>query len=239
MDNQVKALSKTDTELRVGNYIVLFGGKDLEGDTFTAKTLLESSYTKSGVLHVDFEHGRDPDKMGIGAHDVLGTVDWKTARIDENGVFVERVLNRQARYMKYIEQLIDAGVVGTSSQAVSGKVRKAANGELEAWPLMRDSLTVTPMEPRMVSQNVLIAAKSLLNEFPDSEALQNLATACPIEKSARIADIQTVRDFDEYLRDVGHSKGAAEMLIAKAKTIFVGDPREEDKAALLKRILYS
>ena len=61
--NALKTISSTDDELRVGNYIVLFGGRDLEGiasdaknadgslgEYFTKDTQLESSYTKAGVL---------------------------------------------------------------------------------------------------------------------------------------------------------------------------------------------
>ena len=90
--NELKAISRTDDELRVANYIVLFGGRDLTGEFFTPETVVESAYTKSGILHVDFEHGLDPDKVGMGADEVLGYVDWKTAVVDDTGIFVERVL---------------------------------------------------------------------------------------------------------------------------------------------------
>lgn len=103
MSNELKTISKTDDEIRVGNYIILFGGRDLTGEYFSAKTLIESSYTKSGILHVDFEHGLDPDGVGMNSHEVLGRVDWKTARIDDTGIFVERALNRQAKYMDRLE----------------------------------------------------------------------------------------------------------------------------------------
>jgi hypothetical protein len=83
MPNELKAISKTDTELRVGNYIALFGGKDLEGEHFTPETDFTSSYTKTGVLYVDWEHGlgkKIDGKSAPGPDDVLGYVDWKTAK---------------------------------------------------------------------------------------------------------------------------------------------------------------
>ena len=59
--NAFKAISKTDDELVVENYIVLFGGRDLEGvgskrvnpdgskgEFFTKNTDFESDYTKTG-----------------------------------------------------------------------------------------------------------------------------------------------------------------------------------------------
>jgi ribosomal protein L12E/L44/L45/RPP1/RPP2 len=175
--NALKTISKTDDELRVANYIVLFGGRDLEGiasprknadgsvgEFFTAATTLESEYTKTGVLYVDWEHGAGKHLDGNAApsgDDVLGVVDWKSASIDELGVWVERVLNRRSKYVRYLETLIEAGLIGNSSQAIPDQVRKKASGEIENWPLMRDTLTVSPMEPRMMTENVVSALKSL------------------------------------------------------------------------------
>jgi len=108
MNNALKAVSTTENELRVGNYIVLFGGKDLTGEFFTHKTHFDSSYTDIGLMYVDFEHGRDSEKAGNTQNNVLGVVDWKSAKIDDKGIFVERVLNRRTQYVKYLEELIEA-----------------------------------------------------------------------------------------------------------------------------------
>jgi hypothetical protein len=118
MRNELKAISKTANELRVANYIVMFGGRDLAGEFFTPETNYKSAYTDSGMLHVDFEHGLDPDRIGMKSDDVLGYVDWTTAKTDDTGIFVERVLNRQAKYMDHLESLIESKSVGTSSQCV-------------------------------------------------------------------------------------------------------------------------
>ncbi len=182
--NAFKALSETDDELRVGNYMVLWGSpeqRDLTGlvqknadgsggEFFTPETEFESDYTKTGQLLVDWEHGTGIDgAKGPGRDDILGYVDWKTAKKDEKGMFVERVLFRRNKYVKLLETLIKEGLVGNSSEAAQG-VKKAANGLIERWPLRRDSLTVMPMEPRMLSQNVLQAVKALAAEEPAFEA---------------------------------------------------------------------
>ena len=174
----------TDDELRVGNHIILFNGRDLEGiasdrknddgtkgEYFTPETQLESAYTKTGRLYVDWEHGQDPDNIELGADDVLGYVDWKTAKVDDKGVYVERVLNRRAKYMEWLEELITAGMVGNSSEAITKAVRKDKNGQIKTWPLRRDTLTVNPMEPRMMSENALHAYKSImaLTAKPEAE----------------------------------------------------------------------
>ena len=173
-DNALKAISKTDEELRVGNYIALFGGKDLEGEHFTPQTQFESSYTKTGVLYVDWEHGFGKHTDGDaapGPDDVLGFVDWKTAKVDELGLWVERVLDRRNQYMQYLETLIEAGLVGSSTEAVTGGVKTTDSGEIQSWPLKRDTMTVMPMEPRMMTENVISAVKGLAKAIPDLEAL--------------------------------------------------------------------
>jgi len=104
--NALKAVSSTADELRVGNYIVLFGGRDLEGlgsprvnadgsrgERFAPTVDLESGNTKSGIIFVDWEHGQDDEGPG---GESIGVVDWKTAKRDNRGVWVERVLNRRS-----------------------------------------------------------------------------------------------------------------------------------------------
>ena len=190
--NELKTISQTSTELRVGNYIALFGGKnkpltpggrDLtgivhdknadgsSGEYFSKNTDFESDYTQTGALHVDFEHGEDPDGVGITSDDVLGYVDWKTAKIDDKGVFVERVLNRRKKYVQWLEELIKDGLIGNSSQAVDGEGRKTADGEIVRWPLKRDTLTVMPMEPHMLTQNALAAVKALSEISPNLKSI--------------------------------------------------------------------
>lgn len=180
--NALKAVRRTDTELRVANYMVLFGGRDLEGrltdfvnddgsrgQYFTKATKFDSPYTDLGYLYVDWEHGMDED--GPGRDEPLGYVDWKSARIDEKGLFVERVLNRRNKYVQYVEQLFDQGVFGASSEAIVEQVKFKANGEITAWPLRRDTITVNPMDPRQLSQNTLTAIKSLSAQIPALKAL--------------------------------------------------------------------
>ena len=216
--NNLKAVSKTDNELVVENYIILFGGEDLSGEFFTKDTEIKSAYTDLGILYVDFEHGYDFEDTGNDQNNVLGFVDWKTAKIDDKGVFVERVLSRRSEYVKFLEELINAGVIGTSSQAVSGKTVKKSNGEIIEWPLMRDSLTVTPMEPRMIGENVLTAAKSLVGLFPGSKSLREFAGLKEKEQQKSIDLITDLKSAERYLRESGLSKSAATAFMAKVRS---------------------
>lgn len=184
--NALKALSKTDNELRVGNYMVLFNGRDLEGhftdhinadgsrgEYFTKSTQFESPYTDLGMLYVDWEHGMDDE--GPGRDEPLGIVDWKSARIDERGLFVERVLNRHNQYVKYVEELLDLGILGASSEAIAERVERKANGEIVTWPLRRDTITAVPMDYRQkLPGNTLEALKALSQRVP---ALKTIVSA--------------------------------------------------------------
>lgn len=235
--NSLKAISKTDTELRVGNYLVLFGGRDLVGEFFTKNTHFESNYTDLGMLYVDFEHGRDSDGIDNDQNQVLGIVDWKSAKVDDNGIFVERILNRRAEYMQYLSQLIDMGVMGTSSQAISAQVRKKSTGEIVEWPLMRDSLTVTPLEPRMVTSNILTAVKALSDAFPNSKSLGRLVKRG--DPGPAIEAIASLGELEDYLRDAGGlSRTEAKALMAQCKALGRRDADEglmEKVAESLKR----
>lgn len=174
--NALKAVGQTDTELIVENYIVLFGGRDLSGiankdknedgtvgEFFTKNTELESPYTKSvGRLPITWEHGEYGEQGEPGRHEALGYVDWKSAKIDDTGVFVQRVLDRRNRYIKMLEELIKQRLIGSSSEAIPGEVQKGPNGELLRWLLSGDALTVAPMEPRNLSSNTLATIKALV-----------------------------------------------------------------------------
>lgn len=230
--NNLKAISQTDTELRVGNYMVLFGGRDLTGEFFTAKTRFDSNYTDLGTLYVDFEHGRDAERAGNSQDNVLGIVDWKSRKIDSMGIFVERVLNRRAKYIEFLNQLIDAGLMGTSSEAIPGRTRRKNSGEIVEWPLMRDSLTVAPMEPRMLDVNVLTAAKALAGMFPNSKSLALLARA-----PSAFMRPGSIRDFENLLHEkCGLSAREAKRAASAAwPALMRRDDAEEQIAALLIR----
>jgi len=226
--NPLKAIGKTDNELRVGNYIVLFGGRDLEGvatrtrnldgsrgEFFSPTVQVESPYTKANQVMVDFEHGRDPDGLGLGVDVLLGRVDWKTARRDERGIFVERVLDRRQKYVQYLEELIEAGLIGNSSAAMPGAMEKKANGEITRWGLMRDTLTVQPMEPRMLLENP-VAAKAL-------EEIRNLSKT----REAAMTDQAGIKTQSPIIKE----KATMELTLEQIQTLL-----KENNTSLLEQV---
>ena len=169
--NALKAVAETDDELRVQNYIVLFDSRDLTGEEvdgfgtgnknadgstgeyFTEATEVESIFTKSGTLPIGWEHGEPIPGEPMIPHG-LGYVDWKTAQRDANGWLVERILDRRNKFIQAIEPIIRARKIGTSSEAHKSVV--ANDGRIEQWPLVGDTLTVKPFEPRMLDDNPVL-----------------------------------------------------------------------------------
>ncbi len=184
-DNCLKTVDKTEDDLTVANYMILFGGRDLEGiashrinadgtkgEYFTKGTLVDSDYTATGQLLIDWEHRSAPDVDGPDAEDIFGYVDWKSAIVDETGIFVNRVLNRRNKYVKMLESLFDAGIIGSSSEPIQKGVIKGVDGEIKEWPLRRDSFSVSPMDPRMLSVNHLQLVKALRDDPDGHEVYQ-------------------------------------------------------------------
>lgn len=178
-NNSLKTVSKTENELVVANYLVLFNARDLEGimsrqvnedgtkgEYFTKATVLESDYTNTGQLLIDWEHRKQPDSVGPDEEDIFGYVDWKSAVVDDTGLFVKRVLNRRNRYIKILEALFDAGMIGNSTEPIQKEVSKASDGQILTWPLKRDSCSVMPMDWRMMTSNHLEVVKALKDD-PD------------------------------------------------------------------------
>lgn len=179
--NSLKAVNMDDPDyIRVKNHIVLWGSsvkKDLEGifsprvnddgsigEFFTKSTDFKSAYTEAGRLEIDWEHGRDATPETPDRHDILGYVDWKTAEITDEGLLVERLLDRHHTYIQFLEKwgFFKNGLLATSSEPVQEGVLKKGNGEIARWPFYRDSITLTPMDHHMYRDvNMLKEAKSI------------------------------------------------------------------------------
>lgn len=214
-DNSLRVIRKDDETVTVGNYLLTYGKPDLEGhgsnrvnpdgskgEYFTPETKWTSPYTESGTLHVDWEHGGDVSTPELaGEHGILGYADVSTAKSDERGLFIERTLSRRNKYVDWLTDLIEAGKVGTSSQAIRGRTKRAEDGFIEQWPLFRDSLTVNPMQWENVGdlpESVINSLKALAEASP---ALANELKTAGIFAGADSEPVKTDNTSGgEYLR---------------------------------------
>lgn len=190
--NCLKALEETDTEIIVGNYLALWGGRDLEGivtkrvnddgsigEFFLRETDFESIFTQKGFVPVDWEHRRDAKGVAAPKDEVMGHVDWESAQKDAMGLWVRRVLDRRNKYIDMLYRLgwFQKGMLGTSSEPIQAEVVKAKDGALLRWPLRGDTMTVVPMEPRMMAGNELELMKSLGIPLPLDKGVKNKVEA--------------------------------------------------------------
>jgi HK97 family phage major capsid protein len=158
--NAVKIIAQDDNIATVGGYGVVFGGKDLEGETFTRATDYMLDLVPNKLVF--YEHGQREDvahKIGIVANeDVIP---------DDTGLWIQAELDKSAAYVDSVLKLIDEGVLGWSSGSVAHLARRKG-GVIKTWPLVEFSLTPTPAEPRTLGVEVI---KQMAKTDPSLKAL--------------------------------------------------------------------
>ena len=131
---------KEDGTVIVEGYGIVFGGQDLDGETFTAQTDFEMDYVPSKKTF--YSHRKDAE-----VKEELGVV--TKHRVDDVGVWFEMQLNKSAKYLRAVKQLVDKGVMGISTGTASQLMDR--NGKtIVKWPIVEVSLTPTPAEPRTI-----------------------------------------------------------------------------------------
>jgi len=172
----VKLIALDDDTAIVGGWGVIFGGKDLYGETFTKST--------------DFMLDLVPNKPVLYDHS-LGEVKHiigKAIKVEprDAGLWVEAELKRNEEYVSQVLELVQKGALGWSSGSVSHLVRMDGS-QIKAWPLIEMSLTPTPAEPRTLGVEVI---KTLVESDPSFEALMSEARAATLAASADDAEIE-------------------------------------------------
>lgn len=191
----VRAIQAEGEALRVGGYGVVWGGKDLYDTYFTPETDLWLGKFGDATLAL-YDHSFNPT-MG---REVVGQVSVRKA--DDVGLWIEAEITK---HRQYIEPLVDAGVLGWSSGAVSHLVDIDPSGQVRSWPIVEFSLTPTPAEPRTLGvrelrtlEGVIPAIRSYLPEDATETPETGEASAEP-ERAAETIEVRTleVTDMDE------------------------------------------
>lgn len=116
------------------------GGKDLDGEFFSAKTDFGLDYYPT--IPILYGHGQDGE---IGAAKV-GEISLKEIR--DKGLWVQGQLDRQGKYYDVLRELADKGDLYWSSGSLSHLVVKdARTGAIKQWPVAEATLTLTPANP--------------------------------------------------------------------------------------------
>jgi hypothetical protein len=142
LDMTVKFAEGSDTIIE--GYGVPFG-LDLDGQQFTPDTERHHDWFPKGGRPILVDHGFDSTIKFAKIGEELST------ETREEGDWVRAQLDKASKYYSRVKKLIDAGKVGWSSAAPDHKVKIAADGTIERWPVIEYSLTVTPAKPNIVA----------------------------------------------------------------------------------------
>lgn len=147
-------------------------GKDLDGEYFDETTNFCFDWFPNEGRPVLYDHGTDPEVK-------LTTVGRQTSKfVDPKlGVWVETQLDMANQYAKYILELAKKGVLGYSSGALGGYVKREANGKISQWPYIEQTVTVRPANPyALIAQD---AVKHLNDVGALPPELSELAPVAP------------------------------------------------------------
>lgn len=153
----IKALG----EYTLKGYGVVFGGKDLMGDTFTKDTDFGSDRSFVG-MPVYYEHSMRGLKSQIGA--------VKAYEFANDGIIFEIEIDRRKKYAETVMKLANEQALGQSTGAVAHLVH-AEKGMLKRWIIGELSVTPIPADPRTRADSL----KNLLSQT-DPQALGDNAS---------------------------------------------------------------
>jgi len=159
----VKILSEDAEGAVVGGIMCIYADaetKDLQGEYFTPETQTWHDTYKS--VPALFHHGLD-DTIGL-AH--VGKRVKAEAR--DEGLWVEDWLNKGSEYWKLVKPLLEAKALYYSPGSAPHLVRKDEDGRLLSYPVIEDTLTVTPAQHRLRPiERIKAAYKSAGLDLPD------------------------------------------------------------------------
>lgn len=203
-----KNLNISDVSLKMdgetgtfSGYASVFGGVDSYGDTIAPGAFSETLSTH-GVPKMFFNHQWD---MPIGK--------WLSAIEDQKGLMVRGELTAGIQVADNVRAAMKHGTLDGLS--IGGFLRK---GDFEET---KSGRTITKWS-RLVEVSPV--------SFPADESARVDLSSVKSDVTDAIEEIETIRDFERFLRDAGGlSKAAACAVIARANAIFtaVGDPSAE------------
>jgi HK97 family phage prohead protease len=223
-----KSLSLSDVDLkmqgdagRFSGYASVFGGTDSHGDTIV-KGAFDYTLRTNGKPKMFLEHSwaysAGASALPIGKFDV--------AKEDDHGLYVEGELTPG---MSLSADVLAAMKHGTlDGLSIGGFVKKGDYDETETGRVIRRWTKLVEVSPVV---------------FPaDGAARIELSSVKSAQMEEAIEAIETIRDFERFLRDAGGlSKGLSAALAARVKSMFTkGEPGGGDDTdhtgAILERI---
>lgn len=166
----LKILEQDDQTAIVGGYGVVFGGQDLDGETFTAETDFMLDLVPRKPVFID--HSEDTFVTADGKRVKLVGIDRPVGEIvevkaDDVGLYMQLQVEKSNHYWSIVNQMVGTGKAGLSSGTI-GHLARRDGKTITRWPIVEESITLTPAEPRTVGVERL---KSLLALNPSLKAI--------------------------------------------------------------------
>lgn len=209
--------SVNEKEAVVAGYGIVFGGKDLVGDTFTENTDFMWDLVPTKAVFYDHTLDADDDPLD----EEIGFADNARAKIDKFGIWIEAQIDKSKEYAQAILELVDRGALGWSSGSVGHLVRRS-NGIIKRWPIVEFSLTPTPAEPRTLGVERLKALFNAAGVALPEELAEGASQSSSVQAKGGVAETEIGENTVDELT-------VSDELIAKALEAF--DSREAEKAA--------
>ena len=189
---------------KFSGYASVFGGVDSYGDTIIR-----------GAFDYTLRNNGKP-KMFYGHDWSIPVGKYLVAKEDEKGLYVEGELTPGLSKSEDVRAALKHGTLDGLS--VGGYLKKGD------WEDSADGGRIIRRWTSLVEVSPVV--------FPaDGAARIDLSSVKHMDMDAAIEGIETVRDFERFLRDAGGlSKGLAEAMVSRAKGIFQKREVEDDAA---------
>ena len=210
-----KRISLSDVDLKMdgdagkfSGYASVFGGVDSYGDTII-KGAFESSLRTHGKPKMYLEHSwASSSNSGAG---LLPIGKFMKASEDDHGLMIEGELTPGMSVSSDVHAAMRHGTIDGLS--IGGYVKKGDYEDTDGGRVIRKWSHL--VEVSVVSQ--------------PADASARVSSIKAEDFVAAMAEIETERDFERFLRDAGSfSKSAAQALTARVKTLFNAREAEEE-----------
>ena len=177
--HELKILEQDDSQAVIGGYGVVFGGVDLDGETFTAETDFMLDLVPRKLVYID--HSEATFTTDDGKRIKLTAIDDPVGEVlevtpDDVGLYMRLQIDKANRYWNIVEQMLATGKAGLSSGTI-GHLARRKGSEITRWPIVEESITLTPAEPRTVAG--VTRLKHLVEANPELEAIVTEADGTP------------------------------------------------------------
>lgn len=188
---------------KFSGYASVFGGIDSYGDTIL-RGAFDYTLRNNGKPKMFYNHEWD---IPIGKYLV--------AKEDDHGLYVEGELTPGLSKASDVRAALKHGTIDGLS--IGGYLKKGD------WEETAEGGRVIRRWSNLVETSPVVFAA-------DGAARIDLTSVKGVDLAAAVEDLETIRDFERFLRDAGGlSKGLAEALVSRAKNIFSqGEPGGED-----------